>query len=148
LLKASFFLPAAGVVLFLGVLIFTLYAFNHPEGGFAFEISVEATLAIYFSYVGITFLVLVAGSVLLFAKGFDNAIQKSGAVIFLIGVILLLLYLIFGFIPMFTRFDPLISLLSLGPLSKVDFWDLSIFWLFSSPVLLAVGIILSRYKKK
>lgn len=78
--KASFFLsPVAGVVLFLGVLIFTLYAFNHPEGGFAFEISVETTLVIYFSYVGITVLVLVAGSVLLFAKGFDNAIQQSGA---------------------------------------------------------------------
>lgn len=118
--KAGSFLPVAGVVLFLGIFIFTLYAFNHPEGGFAFEISAETTLAIYFSYVGITFLVLVAGSVLLFSEGFDNAIQKSGAVLFLIGVIFLLLYLTFGFIPMFTRFDPLVNLLP-GLLSKVDF---------------------------
>ncbi len=142
--KASFFLPVAGAILFLIVLIFTLYAFNHPEGGFAFEISAETVSTIYFSCVGITYLILVAGSVLLFTKGFDNTIQKSGAAIFLIGVIFLLLFLVFYFIPMFTAsLDPLISLLSLGP-----YWeDLSLFWLFGSPILFVAGIILSRYKK-
>lgn len=134
--KASLFLPAIGTILYLGAFIFILYAINHPEGGLNLQISVKTIHMLYYFYIAIMVLSLIAGSILLFTKGVDNTLQKLGAIAFLIGVIIVA-FTILMIVLLFTS-----SSLAFPSFMNVD-------WLFllgfSLPlVLFVVGIIMSQ----
>lgn len=137
--KLALFLPITGSSLYLILIVFILYAINHPEGGF--PISVKTTHLIYLCYTIIMFISLVCGSILLFMKGLDNEVQKIGARIFLISVILLILFSISTFLVLFTQieFYPFLLLL----------YSNGVYLLYVPVclILFIVGITLSRYQK-
>ena len=138
--KVSLFLPVARTMLYLGAFIFILYAINHPEGGFNLQISVPAIHIVYYCYIAIMFLSLIIGSILLFVKGFDNTIQRLGAIAFLLAVILVISFTILMIVCLFTTIS----------LNFMSFMNINWFFLFGfslSLLLFVVGIIMSQYSQ-
>ena len=135
--KASLYLPIIGSILYFIGFIFVFYAINHPESGFVFE----TTKIMYYSYVVILCAALIGGSVLKFFEGFDNVVQKRGAIIFLIGVLLFILMFLFLIITLFTTID-------LGIFSFINtngFYVSCFSFVF---ILFVAGIMMSRYKQR
>jgi len=134
--KASLYLPIIGSILYFIGFIFMLYAINHPESGFIFE----TTKIMYYSYVVILCVALIGGSVLRFFEGFDNVVQKRGAIVFLIGVLLFILMFLFLIITLFTT-------INLGIFSFMNtngFYVSCFSFVF---ILFVAGIMMSRYKQ-
>lgn len=90
--KKSIIYSVIGTGLYGIALLFLIYAFNHPEGGFIYPFS-RLTPTIYYIYLIFMFAALLIGNISSFRK-YGNRIQLAGSIVFLVGIILLIIFFI------------------------------------------------------
>lgn len=131
--KNSLCLPSFGIILYLIAIVLIFYATIVQEGWF--WVSIPDVVLV--CYLVVMFIILISGNIKMFVKAEGNSVRKKAALVFMLGLLILVLFSIDIIVVLYTSIDlqPIIIC------NTFVFYPICILLVL---ILFAVGVILFR----